>query len=204
VTALGWQPEHRGCAAGLTGSTAEVAVSPSTRSKAAGAIAGTAGTGSLVTAVMIVRMTSVDPVPTAAWVATTALAAVSALIGCLALVLDYRLRLLSVRIEGSQAQASTDLEKSRLESYQAVLAKAAGEPGRAAEFRELITADAMHLSVERGGPPPAGLAASVLPGPRPATGAARRGTGAPGRDDRPGPGLTECRGDVTERHVIRH
>jgi hypothetical protein len=180
-------------------------VSPSTRGKVAGAIAGTAGTGSLtVTAVMITRMTFVHPVPTGAWVATTALAAISALIGCLALVLDYRLRVLSLRIEDRQAQASTDLEKSRLEIYQAVLEKAAGEPARSAEYRDLITADAAHLSAERGGTPPAGGAAPLLPGPRPATGTARRGTGTPGRDDRPGPGIAECRGDVTERHVIRH
>lgn len=108
-------------------------------------VAGTAGTSSIgVSAFATIRMASAHAVPAGIWLALAALAAAAALTGSLGLILEYRLRKL-------EAQSATELKKARLDMHRTVLEKAAGEPGSAQSYRELILADALYLSVEQNG-----------------------------------------------------
>lgn len=116
-------------------------------------IAGTTGTSGLgVTGFAVLRMTSVHAVPGGGvWAALATLGAATALVGPLGLILEYRLRKLDLEERGKEAQSAADLQKARLEMHRVVLEKAAGEPGSAQSYRELIIADALHLSVEQNG-----------------------------------------------------
>lgn len=118
----------------------------------AGIIGGTAGTGGLgTTAFALSRLATGHPIPPGLWVVSAALVAASALITSFSLVLDYRLKKLLVQAEGTQAATAAELQKERLAIHRTVLEKAAGEPTSAANYRELIIADALHLSVEQNG-----------------------------------------------------
>jgi hypothetical protein len=92
----------------------------------------------------VFRMASAHAVPGGVWATAVALAVVTALTGCLGLVLEYRIRKLEL-------QSSTDLRKARLDMHRTLLEKAAGEPGSAQNYRDLILADALYLSVKQNG-----------------------------------------------------
>jgi hypothetical protein len=85
------------------------------------------------------------------WIVSAALVGAAALISSLSLILDYRLKKLTAQNQDKQATAAAELQKERLAIHRTVLEKAAGEPGSAASYRELIIADALHLSVEQNG-----------------------------------------------------
>lgn len=125
-------------------------VSSTSLGKIAVAIAGTTGTSGLgVTGFAVLRMTSAHAVPGGAWAALATLGAATALVSSLGLILEYRLRKLDLEERGKEAQSAADLQKARLEMHRVVMEKAAGEPGSAQSYRELIIADALHLSVEQ-------------------------------------------------------
>jgi hypothetical protein len=114
--------------------------------------AGTTGTSGLgLTAFAVLRMTSAHTVPGGVWAALVALGAATALVSSLGLFLEYRLKKRDVEAREREAQSDADLRKARLEIHRVVLEKAAGEPGSAQSYRELIIADALHLSVEQNG-----------------------------------------------------
>lgn len=94
----------------------------------------------------------------------------------LGLVLDYRQKKLEI-------ESAAGLEKNRQDMYRAVLEKSAGDPGRAADYRQLILSDALHLRVERTGVQPVGQSS---PGIRPDLPCLRCAA----------PGIRSC-GDVT-------
>lgn len=120
--------------------------------KIAVGIAGTTGTSGLgVTGFAVLRMTSAHAVPGGVWAALATLGVATALAGPLGLILEYRLRKLDLEERGKEAQSAADLQNARLEMHRIVLEKAAGEPGSAQSYRELILADALHLSVEQNG-----------------------------------------------------
>lgn len=107
------------------------------------AIAGTAGTGSLgVFGIGFYRVLSAHGVPGALWVIAAGMGVAAVLTGSLGLILEYRIRKLEL-------QATTELKKARLDIHRTVVEKAAGEPGSAASYRELILADALYVSVEQ-------------------------------------------------------
>ena len=113
--------------------------------KLAAGVAGTAGIGSTgVLAKALVRIAMSHAVPVAMWWVMTLLIAVPAAVASLALILGYRQK--KVEIE-----SAADLEKTRQGMYRVLLEKSAGEPASSANYRELIDADALHLSVERSG-----------------------------------------------------
>jgi hypothetical protein len=143
-------------------------VLPSTTSgKIAVGIAGATGTSGLgVTAFGILRISSAHPVPTGLWVALAILIATTALISSLGLIFEYKLKKLGVEAQGREAQSAADLQKARLEMHRTVLEKAAGEPESAQSYRELIIADALHLSVEQNGARVADRTHAQLYGPR--------------------------------------
>jgi hypothetical protein len=110
-------------------------------------IAGTAGTGSVgISGFVLFRLASAHVVLGGAWAAAAAVAlpAAAVLAGCLALVLQYRLRKLELR-------ADADQKKQRLDVHGTLLEKAAGEPANAQSYRDLIIAEALYLSVEQNG-----------------------------------------------------
>jgi hypothetical protein len=127
-------------------------VPSTTLGKVAAGIATTAGTGGLgVTAFAVFRITSAHAVPGGAWAVLAALGVATAFVSSLRLVLDYRLRKLDSEARSKEMQSAADLQKTRLEIHRTVLEKAAGEPQSAPNYRELIIADALHLSVEQNG-----------------------------------------------------
>ena len=120
--------------------------------KIAAGIAGTTGTSGLgVAGFAVLRMTSARAVPGGAWAALVTLGAATALVSSLGLILEYRLTKRGLEERAREAQSAADLQKARLEIHRVVLEKAAGEPGSAQSYRELIIADALHLSVEQNG-----------------------------------------------------
>jgi hypothetical protein len=119
-------------------------------------IAGVAGTGSLgVTATGLIRAASAHDAPTAVWIVLAAVSAATVLVAGLSLILDYRRDRLEIAARAEEAQAQGEQKKARLEMYQTLVEKAAGEPTSAASYRDLILADALHLAVEQNGTPPA-------------------------------------------------
>jgi len=78
------------------------------------------------------------------WVVMAVLAAVTAGVASLGLILNYWQKKLEI-------ESAAELEKNRQEMYRSVLEKSAGEPASAGSYRELIIADALHLAVERNG-----------------------------------------------------
>jgi hypothetical protein len=120
--------------------------------KIAAGIAGTTGTSGLgVMGFAVFRIASAHPVPAGMWAASVALVALTAVASCFGLVLDYQLKKLDIHARGSEARTAAELQRIRLETYRTVVEKAAGEPESAPSYRELIIADALHLSVEQNG-----------------------------------------------------
>lgn len=120
-----------------------------TAGKLAAGIAGTADAGSMgVLAEALSRITTAHAVPAGMWAVMAVLIAMTAAVATLGLILDYRQRKLEL-------ESAAELEKARQEMYRVVLEKSACEPGSAQSYRELIIADALHLSVERNGAQPA-------------------------------------------------
>jgi len=159
--------------------------------KIAAGIAGTTGTSSLgVSAFAVFRMTPGRVVPGGIWAALVVLSAATAVVSCLWLVLEYMLKKLEVEVRNKEAQLNQELKRTRLEIHRAVMEKAAGGPGSAASYRELIIADALYLAVEQNGSQPADLTHGHL-----------YGRGVPGLlAGRAGP-TTWPRGYVTVDHV---
>jgi hypothetical protein len=143
-------------------------VPSTTLGKIAAGIAGTTGTSSLgISAFAVFRMTSAHVVPGGVWVALVALGAATVVVSSLGLVLEYMLKKLEVETRDKEAERDQELKRTRLEMHKTVLEKAAGEPGSAASYRELIIADALHLAVEQNGAQPADLTHGHLYGRRP-------------------------------------
>lgn len=141
-----------------------------TLGKIAAGVAGATGTSSVAVSVSaVLRARSGQAVPSASWAVLAALAAATVAVSCLGLILEYKLKKLEVEQRGKEAQAAAEQQKTRLEIYRTVLEKAAGEPQNAQNYRELITADALHLSVEQNGVRPADRTHEHLYGPQAGT-----------------------------------
>ena len=141
-------------------------MSSTTIGKIAAGIAGATGTSSLgISAFAVFRVTSAHAVPGMMWASLVALGTATVLVSCLGLALEYRLKKLGVEERSKEAQSAAELQKVRLEIHRTVMEKAAGEPGSAQSYRELIIADALHLSVEQSGARLAGRTHEHLYGP---------------------------------------
>jgi hypothetical protein len=128
--------------------------SVSTGRLAAG-IAGTTGTSGLgIIGLAVARLYSGHPVPDDLWIVSASLVVATALISCLGMFLDYRLK-----------KFAAELRKERLATHRTMLEKAACEPGSAENYRKLILADALYLSVEQNGSQPIDRTHAQLYGP---------------------------------------
>jgi hypothetical protein len=137
---------------------------PITAGKLAAGIAGTTGAGSIgVLAGALARIATAHAVPVAVWVVMVAVIAVPAAVASLALILAYRQKKLEI-------ESAAQLEKARQEMYRVLLEKSVADPACAASYRELIDADAEHLSVERDGAQPASQLREHRHGRRPREG----------------------------------
>jgi hypothetical protein len=146
-----------------------------TAGKLAAAVSATTGAGSMgILADALVRISAAHAVPAGMWAVMIILIVVSSALTGLALVLDYRVRKLEI-------ESATGLQKTRQEMYRAVLQKAADESASAA-YRELIVADAVHLSAERDD-------ARFAARPRPASGQRGKAGSRRGLDGLPTVGL---------------
>ena len=157
--------------------------------KIAAGIAGTTGTGSLGVSVFAMsRVTSAHGVPGGVWAALVALGAATAIVSSLALVLGYKLKKLEVEAQNKKAELDQELKKARLEIHKTILENAAVKPGSAANYSELIIADALYIAVEQNGAQPAdpthiggnrttAVTASLPPPPDTARGRARTPAG---------------------------
>lgn len=109
-------------------------------------IAGMTGTGGLgITAAALVRITSAHAVPTGIWVVLASLWAATAVVAGLGLVLDYCRAKLEIAARDQEARSHAELQGARLAMYRTVIEKSAGEPASAADYRDLILADAPAL-----------------------------------------------------------
>lgn len=117
--------------------------------KQTGKVAGVVA-GGLSAVTVVCRAASYHDLPAAAWMTLATLTAGSVLITVVALILDYRRARLEIAASTTESRARAMLEMRRLEMYQDLVTKAAGEPASAARYRELIIADALHLAVEGG------------------------------------------------------
>lgn len=116
---------------------------PMTPKKLGTRTAAAAGIGSLgVLVEALARISAAHPVPAGIWAVMIGLVVVTATVSGLALILDYRVKKLEIELAAA-------LRRSRQEMYRAVLEQAAGDPASAVIYRELIVADALHLSAER-------------------------------------------------------
>jgi hypothetical protein len=77
------------------------------------------------------------------------------MVSSLALVLGYRLKKLEVEAQNKKTELDQELKKARLEIHKTILEKAAVKPGSAANYRELIIAEALYVAVEQNGAQPA-------------------------------------------------
>jgi hypothetical protein len=112
--------------------------------KVGAAIAGTTGTSGLgIIGLAVARLYSGHPVPDGIWAISASLVVATALISCLRMILDYRLK-----------KFTAELQKERLAAHRMMLEKAACEPDSAENYRNLILADALYLSVEQNGSQP--------------------------------------------------
>lgn len=128
----------------------------SSKGKVAAGIVGVTGTGSLgMSAAALIRATSAHAAQTGMWIVLAALSAATVLVAGLGLVLDYRRDRLEIAARAEEARAQAEQKKARLEIYQTLVEKAAGEPASAASYRDLILAAALHLAVEQNGVRPA-------------------------------------------------
>jgi hypothetical protein len=122
---------------------------PMTAGKLAAGMAGTTGVGSMgVLIEALARITTSRPAPACMWVVMAVLITVTAAVAGLGLILDYRQKKLEI-------ETAAGLEKNRQDMYRAILEKSAGDPARAANYRQLMLSDALHLAVERNGAQPA-------------------------------------------------
>lgn len=117
--------------------------------KKAGKAAGVAA-GSLSVVTVVSRAGSYHYLPTPAWVTLATLTAGSTLVTAVALILGYLRARLEIAASATESRTRAMLQMRRLEMYQDLVAKAAGESAGAARYRELIIADALHLAVEGG------------------------------------------------------
>jgi hypothetical protein len=121
-----------------------------------GRIAGLTGTGTLgFTVAALARASWAHGVPAGMWAVLAALAALTVATAGLGLVLDYWRDRLELKARAQDAQALASGKQARLELYRALVEKSASEPARAASYRALILADALHLAVEQNGVRPA-------------------------------------------------
>lgn len=131
-------------------------MAPSTHGKIAAGIAGTTGTGGLgIIGFAAFRMASAHAVPGGVWTLAVALLAATAVVSSLGLILDYKIKKLTIDSRNKDVQAAAELQQMRLETYRVIMEKAAGEPESAPNYHKLIIADALHLSVEQNGERPA-------------------------------------------------
>jgi hypothetical protein len=139
-----------------------------TAGKVLAGVAGATGTGSLgVLTSALFRVAAARQVPVGVWAALIVLIGVTGAVTVLALILEHQRQMREIRGRERDAAAAAELDKRRLEGYLTVLEKAAGEPGSAAAYRELINADALHQAVEKNGTRPADRTHRHLYGPRP-------------------------------------
>ena len=124
-----------------------------TPGKIAAGIAGATGTSSAgLSAFAIFRTTSAHAVPNEMWVALVALAASTGLISSLGLILEYRLRKLDIEARSTEAQSAAELRKCLPGNTPDCPGEGRqGEPGSADNYREIILANALYLSVEQNG-----------------------------------------------------
>lgn len=123
--------------------------------KVAAGIAGTTGTSGLgIIGVAVARLYSGHPVQDGLWAVSASLVVATALISCLSIFLDYRLK-----------KFAAELQKERLATHRTMLEKAACEPSSAEDYRKLILADALYLSVEQNGSQPVDRTHAQLYGP---------------------------------------
>ena len=113
---------------------------------------GTTGLG--IIGLAMVRLYSGHPVPDGLWAVSAWLVVATALISCLGVFLDYRLK-----------KFAAELQKERLVTHRIMVEKAACEPGSAENYRKLILADALYLSVEQNGSQPIDRTHAQLYGP---------------------------------------
>jgi hypothetical protein len=126
-----------------------IGMKPMTVSKLAAGIAGTTGAGGIgVLTGASARIATAHAGPAAMSAVMAAVIALPAVVASLALILAYRQKKLEI-------ESAARLEKTRQEMYRVLLEKSAADPACAASYRELIDADAKHLSVERNGAQPA-------------------------------------------------
>jgi len=115
------------------------------------------GTSSLgVPAFEILHAASAHQVPGGVWLALITTNAVTALVSSIALVLKYKINKMTIEARMKEVQGVAERLEARQQMHRIVLEKAACEPVSASAYRELIIADAVHLSVEKGSPAPAG------------------------------------------------
>ena len=127
-------------------------VPSATPGKIAAGIAGATGTGSAgVSAFAVFRMSSAHAVPDGMLAALVALTVATGLVSSLGLILEYRLKKLDIQTRSREAQSAAELRKAYVKIHRTVLEKAAGEPGSADSYREIILANALYLSVEQNG-----------------------------------------------------
>jgi hypothetical protein len=119
-------------------------------------IAGMTGTGGLgITAATLARIASAHTVPTGIWVVLASLWTATVMVAGLGLVLDYCRARLEIATRDREARSRAELQGARLTMYRVLVEKSAGEPGSAADYRDLILADALHLAVEQNSVRPA-------------------------------------------------
>jgi hypothetical protein len=127
-----------------------------TAGKIAAGIAGMTGTGGLgITAAALVRLASARTVPAGMWVVLASLWAATVMVAGLGLVLDHCRATLEIAARDREARSHAELQGVRLTMYRVLVEKSAGEPGSAADYRDLILADALHLAVEQNSVRPA-------------------------------------------------
>jgi hypothetical protein len=136
-----------------------------TPGKIVAAVAGTAGTGSAGLSIAALSRTGFSHAASGTWAGPAALAAVTVLVACLGLILEYRLHKLEAGHRHQEAQRALDLQKHQDDIYRVVMEKAAGEPANAPSYRDLLIAGALYLSVERNGTQPTDKAHGRLYGP---------------------------------------
>lgn len=118
---------------------------------AAAATTGASGLG--LTAFALFHLTAAQGRPIPAWAELAGLGAAAACVSSLRLILDYRLMKLAAQTRRAAWQDAADLQRSRLRLHRSLMEKAAAQPQFAAEYRELIMANARYLSVEQNGEP---------------------------------------------------
>jgi len=136
----------------ITGHQRRKLVPATTPGKIIAAVAGTAGTGTAGLSIFLLsRIGSARTISAATWAAPAILAATTVLVTCLGLILEYRLRRLEAGHRHQEAQSALDLQKTQHDIYRAVMQKATGEPASVQNYRDLLIAGALYLSVEQNG-----------------------------------------------------